>query len=166
MTKDEKEIAFIALINEYKRVIYKICYLYSNSEDDLKDLYQDVVLNLWHSYQTFKGECKLSTWVYRVALNTSISLIRREKKRKKNVPLLDFDIPYQETSKMEDIELMYRLINRLQNTDKMLILLWLEEKSYDEISEIIGISKTNVAVKLSRAKIKLKNMFNKEEGSL
>ena len=166
MTKEERERVFIALINEYKRIIYKICYLYSNSEDDLKDLYQDVILNLWKSYQTFNGECKLSTWVYKVTLNTSISLLRREKKRKNNVPILDMDIPYQETSKLEDVELMYRLINRLQNVDKILILLWLEERSYEEISEIVGISKTNVAVKLLRAKVKLKNMLNKEEESL
>jgi RNA polymerase sigma-70 factor (ECF subfamily) len=126
------EQEFLSVIREYERVIYKVCYLYTTPNATLNDLYQDVVLNLWRAYPKFRRECKVSTWIYRIALNTCISFIRKEK------------------------------INRLGQLEKSIILLYLEEKSYEEIAEITGLTITNVATKISRIKDKLRKM-NKEE---
>ena len=118
----QQEKEFIALVEEYKQVIYKVCYVYATDADHLNDLYQEVVINLWKAYPRFRGDCKSSTWVYRIGLNTCISFFRQ--------------------------------------LERALILLWLEERSYQEIAEIIGISKNNVAVKLNRIREKLKAMSN------
>ena len=136
------EQEFLSVIREYERVIYKVCYLYTTPNATLNDLYQDVVLNLWRAYPKFRRECKVSTWIYRIALNTCISFIRKE------------------TQAM--LKQLYRMINRLGPLEKSIILLYLEEKSYEEIAEITGLTVTNVATKISRIKDKLRKM-NKEE---
>lgn len=161
MNKDvERE--FLLVIREYERVIYKVCYLYTNKNATLNDLYQDVVLNLWKAYPKFRQECKISTWIYRIALNTCISFIRKEK----NVPeiiTLSQEV-YGMSEESDELQTMlrelYQMINQLGQLDKSLILLYLEEKSYEEIAEITGLTLTNVATKLSRIKDKLKKMKN------
>lgn len=157
------EQEFMAMIREYERVIYKVCYLYTTPHATLGDLYQDVVLNLWKAFPKFRGECKMSTWVYRIALNTCISFLRKEK----NIP--EFITLTGEADRMEEddetqamLKQLYRLINRLGQLEKSIVLLYLEEKSYEEIAEITGLTLTNVATKLSRIKDKLRKM-NKEE---
>lgn len=157
-SKAEAEKAFMAVIEEHRRVIYKVSYLYALDQDDVNDLYQDIILNLWKSFPQFKGECNLSTWVYRISLNTSISRIRK-KPAAKAVPLTEaMLIPSdQQSDLMSDV---YGLIARLGELDRALILLWLEDRPYDEIADIMGISKGNVAVKLNRVKNKLKEMSN------
>ena len=127
---DKTEQEFVALIKEYERVIYKVCYLYATPNAPLNDLYQEVVLNLWKAFPKFRRECKLSTWIYRISLNTCISFMRKEK--------------------------------RLGQLEKSIILLYLEEKSYEEISEITGLTVTNVATKLNRIKEKLRKMKKEE----
>ena len=134
------EQEFLSVIREYERVIYKVCYLYTNPNAPLNDLYQDVILNLWKAYPKFRRECKMSTWIYRIALNTCISFFRKEK----NVP--------------EMLRQLYQMINQLGQLDKSIILLYLEDKSYEDIAEITGLTVTNVATKLSRIKDKLKKM--------
>ncbi len=157
----EKE--FLAVIRAYDKVIYKVCYLYTTRHATLNDLYQEVVINLWKAFPKFRGECKISTWIYRIALNTCISFMRKEK----NVPEL-VTLTWDTDRVAEDDELqimlreLYRLINQLGQLDKSIILLYLEEKSYEEIAEITGLSVTNVATKLNRIKQKLRHMKKEE----
>ena len=160
------EQEFLSVIKEYERVIYKVCYLYTSRNATLNDLYQDVVLNLWRAYPKFRGECKISTWIYRIALNTCISFIRKEK----NVPEIVTLTPYESewmTEEQDSFKLMlkelYYLIGQLGQLDKSIILLYLEEKSYEEISEITGLTVTNVATKLNRIKEKLRKMKKSNE---
>lgn len=158
----ESEKAFIATIKTYERVIYKVCYMYTTPNTPLNDLYQEVVLNLWKAFGKFRHECKESTWIYRIALNTCISFIRKEKNVPEIVSLTqatDREDEADETEAM--LRQLYHLINRLGPLEKSIILLYLDEKSYEEISEITGLTVTNVATKLSRIKDKLRKM-NKE----
>ncbi len=155
----EKE--FVTLIELHKGIIYKICYMYSSGDYELNDLYQEVIVNLWKAFPNFRNECKFSTWIYRIGLNVCISCYRKTKFRPEVVPLsMEFDIYDNEEDTTALLNEMYRLISRLNPMEKALILLWLEEKSYQEISDITGIKKGNVAVKLNRIKEKLKLMSN------
>lgn len=157
---DSIEQEFLSVVREYERVIYKVCYLYTTKNAPLGDLYQEVVLNIWKAYPKFRKECKVSTWIYRIALNTCISFIRKEK----NIPELvtlsrEADWMTEDRDPLaEMLRELYRLINHLGQLDKSIILLYLEEKSYEEIGEITGLTVTNVATKLSRIKDKLKKM--------
>ncbi len=153
------EHEFIAMIQANERVIYKVCYLYTTPRNTLNDLYQEVVLNLWKAYPKFRQECKVSTWIYRIALNTCISFIRKDK----NVPeIVSLTLENDRTDDDDETEAMlkqlYRMINQLGQLEKSIILLYLEDKSYEEISEITGLTVTNVATKLSRIKDKLRKM--------
>ena len=167
------EQEFITVIRSYERVIYKVCYLYTTPSAPLSDLYQDVVLNLWKAFPKFRKECKISTWIYRIALNTCISFIRKEKNIPEIVTLTheaewmsnekdDFKEMLREQVRILELpeKDLYRLINKLGQLDKSIILLYLEEKSYEEIAEITGLTTTNVATKLNRIKDKLRKMKN------
>lgn len=160
---ENAEQEFLDMVRAYERVIYKVCYLYTTPRATLNDLYQDVVLNLWKAFPKFRHECKMSTWVYRIALNTCISFIRKEK----NIPEIVTLTQEADRSEEEDeteamLRQLYRMINRLGELDKSITLLYLEEKSYEEIAEITGLTVTNVASRLNRIKEKLRKM-NKEE---
>ena len=156
---DRAEQTFIGLIKEYERVIYKVCYLYATVNAPLDDLYQEVVLNLWKAYPHFRGECKPSTWIYRIALNTCISFMRKGKNIPETVQLTqEADRSEEDDETQIMLRQLYRLINRLGGLEKSIILLYLEEKSYEEISKITGLTVTNVATKLSRIKEKLRKM--------
>ncbi len=157
----ELEKEFIAFIQEHQRIIYKVCYLYSRDAGHLNDLYQETVINLWKGFPDFRRDAKPSTWVYRIALNTSISYFRRFIKRSKILPIdVASDLPDDDRDVAGEIKEMYVLIDRLGQLERALVLLYLEEKSYQEIAMITGLSVTNVATKLSRIKEKLKNMSN------
>ena len=134
---------FLSVIKEYERVIYKVCYLYTTRNATLGDLYQEVILNLWKAYPKFRKECKISTWIYRIALNTCISFIRKEK----NVP---------------EIVALTREADWMTEEKDELTEMLRQEKSYEEIAEITGLTVTNVATKLSRIKDKLKKMKKEE----
>lgn len=160
---DHVEQEFVTLIQEYERVIYKVCYLYTTPHATLNDLYQEVVINLWKAYPKFRNECKISTWIYRIALNTCISFIRKEKNIPEIVTLSQIADRIEETDETQVmLKRLYSMINRLGQLEKSIVLLYLEDKSYEEIAEITGLTLTNVATKLSRIKDKLKKM-NKEE---
>lgn len=156
----ETEQEFMQIIRDSERIIYKICYMYTTPQVSLNDLYQEVVLNLWKAFPKFRHECKTSTWLYRIALNTCISYFRKEK----NTP--DFVTLTNEADQLTDendpvqemLRQMYRMISHLGQLDKSIILLYLEDKSYSEMAEITGLSVTNIATKLSRIKEKLKKM--------
>ena len=162
MKKEELEKPFIALITEYQRVIYKVCYMYATDEYTLEELYQETVINLWKAFPQFKEHSKVSTWVYRIAMNTCISYFRKSSVRPTTIPITF----HMETTLADDSEQsgylreLYRMISQLGKLDRALILLWLEDKNYQEIADIIGITKANVAVKINRIKEKLKKMSN------
>ena len=162
MDTKELEKDFLEMIAAQKRTIYKVCYIYAKDQDDLNDLFQETVLNLWKSFPRYRGDSKLTTWVYRIAMNTCITFLRRSNARPQTVPMtaqavasLEAD---EETS--EQLKELYRLINQLGKLERALILLWLEERSYQEMADILGLSKANVAVKLNRIREKLKKMSN------
>lgn len=162
MDTQQREKEFVELIEAYKQVIYKVCYIYASDSNNLNDLYQEVVINLWKAYPRFRGECKTSTWVYRIGLNTCISFYRKEKSKPQVVPLsVDLESITQEEEKASQLRELYQMINRLGYMERALILLWLEENSYQEIADILGISRNNVAVKLNRIKEKLRTMSNR-----
>lgn len=162
MERKEQENLFIDMIHRNERVIYKVCSFYVSDGMPVNDLYQDVVYNLWVGYAKFRGECAESTWIYRIALNTCISGLRKDKHNPlgNSVSLLNDQLTEPECL-TEQIREMYRLIHQLKSLERAIVLLWLEEKPYQEIADITGLTVSNVATKLKRAKEKLKQMSNR-----
>ena len=157
MKTQTKEQEFTEVVLAHKSIIYKVCYIYA-PKGMIEDYYQEVLCNLWQNFDSFDGRSKRSTWIYRVALYTCISFIRR--KQPASITL-SFDISSEEDGSLkEQMEELHSIIDRLEHLDRALILLWLEGHSYEEISEITGLEKSNVGVKLMRAKNKIKEMFN------
>ena len=162
METNPLEKDFLKMVTAHQRTIYKVCYIYAKDQDDLNDLFQEVVLNLWKSFPRYRGDSTLNTWVYRIAMNTCITFLRRSSVRPQTIPLT-IDVTSQmtdEESHTGQLQELYRLINQLGKLERALILLWLEERSYQEMADILGISKANVAVKLNRTKDKLRKMSN------
>lgn len=157
MPQKDLQKQFIEIVRQNEAIIYKVVSFYADIDQSRGDLYQEVVLNLWKAYPSFRSESKISTWMYRIALNTCITYFRRYKKQPEFV-LFDVDIQDAEETTDDKIKELYRLINKLGKLEKALILLYLEEKSYKEIAEITGLTQTNVATKISRIKDKLKKM--------
>lgn len=161
MNECETEKIFIEMIHQHERVIYKVCSFYVSDDYPIEDLYQEVVCNLWRAFPKFRRECTVSTWIYRIALNTCISGIRKIVRRPQYVPIAMLQESLLHPDDMSDnIKEMYRLIHQLKNLERAIVLLYLEEKSYQEIADITGLTLSNVATKLKRAKEKLKQMSN------
>lgn len=161
----EKE-KFISIVSENRKLIYKICYSYCKKPDDRKDLEQEILLQLWKSFRKFDGRVKITTWMYRVALNTAISFYRNDYKRNGNcVPIDDsiISLPLlqEDPEVIENTSILYLLIEKLNEFDKSIILLYLDDNKYQVIAEILGISETNVATRISRIKKTLKDNFSK-----
>lgn len=162
MKQQDLEQQFLTLIENNKKTIYKVSLMYADDNEHQQDIYQDIVLNLWTAFPNFRGDSKDSTWVYRIALNTCVSELRRKKSKPLTTPLT-YDLEQlmdDGGAYREQVRELYRLINRLSELERAIILLWLEEKSYDEIGTILGISSSNVGVKINRIKEKLKKMNN------
>jgi RNA polymerase sigma-70 factor (ECF subfamily) len=157
--KANLENTFLEMVRNNERVIFKIISFYANEDHPVNDLYQEVVINLWKAYPGFRGDCKESTWIYRIALNTCVTFFRKSKKTPVYVDIT-IDIPDMDDNKDDDIKTLYHLINKLGKIEKALVLLYLEEKSYKEMAEITGLTATNVATKLGRIKEKLRKMSN------
>lgn len=159
----ELEKEFISLIEENKKIIYKVSLMYSDELEDLNDKYQDIVLNLWTAFPRFKGDSKQSTWVYQIALNTCVSKLRKKKSQPSTCPITyDIEDLFDDSDEYKQhVRELYKMINQLTKFERAVIMLWLDEKSYDEISEVLGISKSNVGVKINRIKEKLIKMSNK-----
>lgn len=154
---------FIKDIKENEGIIYKVSRLYTNTAEDQKDLFQEIVYQLWKSHGSFKENSKISTWIYRVALNTAISNLKKEKRKETRVTLDNFLLnhPYEiDTETEERIALLYAHIKKLSIVERGIILLHLEGKNYDEIAAITGFTKTNVGTRLGRIKQKLKSQIN------
>lgn len=151
---------FGSFVKEHSRIINKVCWAYSTPKVSYEDLRQEILTNLWMGMDQFKGESKPSTWVYRVAVNSALMAIRNYNPKVETLP---FEISVADISsetddnKTEQLAALHELINQLLPIEKAIILLWLEEYSYEEIAEIIGIERQNVATKLHRIKNKLKS---------
>lgn len=149
---------FLNIIEENKKLIYKVSHIYCDSVIDKEDIFQEIIANLWKAYPDFKRNSKISSWIYKIALNTAITWFRDYVKHKKHVEYNNFIPNLPDQYELEDIhEQLYSAIEHLGKVDKAIILLQLEGYSYDDISEIIGLTKTNVATKINRIKLKLKN---------
>lgn len=154
------EQAFLELTERYKRMIYKVCYMYASDKEPVGDLFQDVILNLWKAFPSFRGESSEETWIYRVALNTCITQLRKQSKKPTMMPLTVDVENLTDTDDDRMLRELYRLIRQLNTVEKAIILLYLEDKPYEEIASLIGITKSNVGVKISRIKEKMKQMSN------
>jgi RNA polymerase sigma-70 factor (ECF subfamily) len=149
---------FLELVEKNKKLIYKVSHMYCDDTIDKKDLFQEIVANLWKAYPNFKGNSKISTWIYRISINTAISWMRDYIKTNNHIEYTNVMPQMQDDTFADAIyDQLYCAIGILNKLDKALILLQLDGYSYDEISEIIGLTKTNVATKISRIKLKLKN---------
>jgi RNA polymerase sigma factor (sigma-70 family) len=154
---------FVEMINVHRGIIYKVCNLYCHNEEDKKDLFQEIVLQLWKAFPSFRKESLNTSWMYRVALNTAISNFRKETKKPDRKVLTDaeFQIPdlnfYADEN--EKLQSLKQAIEQLSEIEKAIIMLYLEEKNYEEIAEIIGISLSNVGVRLNRIKTKLEKII-------
>ena len=162
MEKVDLEKAFIAIVRQNERIIYKVCSFYASDEFPIADLYQEVLCSLWTAFPKYRNECAICTWIYRIALNTCITGVRKDIRRVKgsvHVATLAEALSAPESME-ENIREMYRLIAQLQTLEKAIVLLYLEEKSYQQIADITGLEVSNVATKLKRAKEKLIKMSN------
>ncbi len=164
MMQNNKE-EFLKRVEEQQLIIYKICNSYCRNKYDRADLAQEITYQLWRSYNHFKGDVKFSTWMYRVALNVAITFYRKTKTSEAVIqltePIIDPEDKKEDGSELEkNINTLQQFINELKELDKALMILYLEEKSYGEIAEILGITETNVATRISRAKDKLKQRFS------
>ena len=138
--------------------------VYTNGPADREDLFQEICLQLWKAYPKFRAEAKFTTWMYRVALNTAISTVRKNRNKPGFESLGVYELPADENPEEKgQVKLLYSAISKLNRIDKAIILLWLEDKSYDEIASIIGTSKNNVSVKLVRIKRKLEKLVLESE---
>ena len=149
--KKDKEIEFSRLVKEHKDTIYTVCYMFSQDKDEVNDLFQDVLINLWKGYGSFRGESKLDTWIWRVSLNTCISADRKN---------MEADFFADNDPDNSQVRQLHSRISRLGLVDRAIVLLWLENLSYDEIGAIVGISAKNVSVKLVRIRQQLIRMNN------
>ncbi|MEO7311113.1 MAG: sigma-70 family RNA polymerase sigma factor [Chitinophagaceae bacterium] len=162
---DPNKEVFLEQVQIHKRIIYKICHAYCKAGCDIEDLAQEIIYQLWKSFDHYNSNLKFSTWMYRIALNVAISYYRNTKKFKAHVNepvhLLELADETGDGEAMEaNITMLQQFINELKELDRALMILYLEENSYSEIADIIGISETNVATKISRIKEKLKQRFN------
>ncbi len=156
---------FLTTIKENERIIYKLVRIYAEQYDDQQDLYQEIIYQLWKSFNTFQGKSKISTWIYRVALNTSLAHINLRKKHSGEVSIHDIELQIEDKidTQIEDkIAKMYQQIRRLNEIDRAIIFLSLEGKDYEEMATITGFTASNVGTRLNRIKQKLKTRLIKE----
>lgn len=164
LVNKELEHRFVTELENNQNIVHKVCSLYTNDKDSHNDLFQEITIQLWKAYPKFRGDSKFSTWMYRVALNTAITLYRKSKKR---VQTQDYDSvvhkikanEYDDTEEKQ-LKLMYDAVRQLGDIDKALVFLYLEDKDYTEIAETLGITEVNARVKMNRVKNKLRTILN------
>ena len=162
MSAKEKE--FSQLIKDNQGLIIKVSRLYTNSIEDEQDLFQEIVLQLWRSYDTFKGQSKISTWMYRVALNTAITLFRKKTKSPQTDELQDFhykDFVEDDEEKQQQISTLYKVIKMSPNVERAIVTMYLDDLPYKDIAENLGITEVNARVKMNRLKKTLKELMEK-----
>ncbi len=154
------EQQFTQIVKEHKSTIYTVCYMFSQDADEVNDLFQEVLVNLWKGFDQFEHRSDIKTWIYRVALNTCISLDRK-KRRSASVQLtMDINLFEDRDEDTRQVDMLHKRISKLQPFDRAIVLLWLEDISYEEIGQIVGITTSNVSVRLYRIREQLKNMSN------
>ncbi|MCC1484853.1 RNA polymerase sigma factor [Winogradskyella immobilis] len=163
MTK-ELEHSFVEQLQTHQNIVHKVCRLYTNNQDAHNDLFQEITIQLWRAFPKFRGDSKFSTWMYRVGLNTAITLYRKSKRRIQtdDFDAIQFKIKAEEydNTEEEQLKLLYKAVHQLNDIEKALVFLYLEDKDYREISETLGISEVNARVKMNRIKKKLKTILN------
>ncbi|TDQ27787.1 RNA polymerase sigma-70 factor (ECF subfamily) [Tenacibaculum caenipelagi] len=164
LVEKELEDKFLNDFEANQNIVHKVCRIYTTNQDAHNDLFQEITIQLWKNYSKFRGEAKFSTWMYRVALNTAISLYRKSTRtiQTQDITEYSFKIKAEDYDDTEELQLkaLYNAIRQLNDIDKALIFLYLEDKSYKEISNTLGISEVNARVKMNRAKDKLKKVLN------
>ncbi|UOE49983.1 sigma-70 family RNA polymerase sigma factor [Mucilaginibacter sp. SMC90] len=159
-----KESHFMQLINQNKGILFKICRIYMDDPADRDDLLQEMTLQLWRGFDSFKGESKFSSWMYRVALNTAIVFFKKQKRRPDSEQMpAGFEHPEEQSNageKEEQLAMFYRAVQQLGKVEKALIFLYMENQSSEEIAASLGITPINVRVRLNRVKTKLKDIVN------
>lgn len=158
----EEENDFIGTIELHRGIIFKVCKMYCPQEEDCNDLYQDIVAQLWKAWGGFRGDAKISTWIYRIALNTAISGFRKQKRNPltNSVDAMEANMAQEdERAKQEDLELLHMAIGMLSDVEKAMIMLYLDDVSYEDIASIMGITQNNVRVKMLRIREKLKKIM-------
>jgi RNA polymerase sigma factor (sigma-70 family) len=155
-------IEFVALIKQHQAMVHKICYLYRDSKEDREDMFQEITFQLWKAWPQFKGDSKVTTWMYRIALNTAIATFRKKR------PELEYpDTLPDMAEELQNEELAYRqaqlfaALKQLDDSEKAIITLYFEEMSYRQIAEVLGISENNVGVKINRIKTKIQKIIIK-----
>ena len=160
---DSLELDFARVVREHKGTVYMVCYMFSKDEEEVADLFQDILVNLWKGFTKFRGDSSIKTWIYRVSLNTCISAERKKKRKGETVPLdMNINLFDDSVEDMKQIRMLQGRISRLGPFDRAIVLLWLENLSYDEIGDIVGISAKNVSVRLFRIKEQLRNMSDEK----
>lgn len=161
---NQLEQLFVKQLRDNQNIIHKICKLYTSDSDAHKDLFQEITIQLWKAFPKFRGDSKFSTWAYRVALNTAITLYR---KNTRSIQTSDYEkhsyfISQEDYNPKEEEQLMrmYQAVHQLNDIEKALVFMYLEDKDYTEISETLGISEVNARVKMNRIKNKLKKILN------
>ncbi len=157
---------YILSILPYQAIIIKICRAYTNTQEDFEDYYQEVCLQIWRTRNNFKGQSEWSTWVYRLALNVSLTMLKKDKKSKNYHSSDSLPEQIDEDTRAfsdEDLNMLYEAIRCLSEIDRGVILLYLEEKSYQEIADIIGTNANNIGVRIKRIKERLKKLLNGKE---
>lgn len=159
-----KEQEFSKLIKDNQGLIIKVSRLYTNSLEDEEDLFQEIVLQLWRSYDSFKGQSKISTWMYRVALNTAITLFRKKTKSPQTDELMDYhhkDFVEDDDEKQLQVSLLYKVVKMLPNVERAIVMMYLDDLPYRDIAENLGITEVNARVKMNRLKKTLKQLMEK-----
>ncbi|HLX43695.1 MAG TPA: sigma-70 family RNA polymerase sigma factor, partial [Bryobacteraceae bacterium] len=160
MAATDTQTRFQMLIEEHKRILFKVCNSYCRNRDDREDLAQEIIVQLWQSFASFDPSYRFSTWMYRIALNVAISFYRRESTRARYVLSSEervWSAADEAAASTEDVRVLYQFIERLDPLHKALVLLYLDGHSYQEIAEVLGITATNVATKIGRLKQKLRS---------
>ena len=156
---NDQEKRFAQLVNEHKSTIYSVCYMFSQDEDEVNDLFQETLINMWKGIDSFRDESMIRTWIYRVALNTCLLQERKKKKEVQKVPLaMDVNFFEDTDANATQVRQLHQRIGKLGLVDRAIVMMWLEDMSYDEIGAVMGITPQNVGVKLFRIKEQLKKM--------
>ena len=162
--KKELEHSFVSNLEQNQNIVHKICRIYTSDPDSHNDLFQEITIQLWKAYPKFRGDSKFSTWMYRVALNTAITLYRKSKRSidTTNLEAFDYRIKVEEYDDEveQQLRLMYDAVKKLNDIEKALVFLYLEDRPYHEIAHTMGISEVNARVKMNRVKTKLKKILN------
>lgn len=155
MNKEEQR--FTAMVKQHRETIYSVCLMFADNQDDADDLVQEVLIRLWNGFDTYQGTGDVKGWIWRVTMNTCITQNEKRRKANERKPLFE-DLPHAQAEDSRQIRMLHDRIHRLQPFDRAIVMLWLEDLSYEEIGQIVGISTKNVSVRLVRIKEQLKSM--------